>query len=331
MATILVTHGIPAEGFSLLSGEKIVIPKPLMQFSQDELAALIPAADAVVACGALPGEIIRRGRKLRIIAGYGAGYDGVDVRAAAECGIPVTNLPDTVTDSTAELAIGLMLAVSRRIGENSLRAREEAPENLFGMGRSMGRSLRGQMLGLLGCGRIGKRTAEIAAALGMRCIGYSRHGVNHPQVESVTLPELLAQSDVLSLHCPLTQETRRLLDRSALARMKQGSILINTARGAIVDCDALADALESGHLRGAGLDVYEEEAKFFFEDHSDTAVQDDTLALLISRPNVILTAHQAFLTEEALYNIAEVTVQNLDDFFAGKPLKNEVCIRCAGN
>lgn len=136
MATILVTHGIPAEGFSLLSGEKIVIPKPLMQFSQDELAALIPAADAVVACGALPGEIIRRGRRLRIIAGYGAGYDGVDVRAAAECGIPVTNLPDTVTDSTAELAIGLMLAVSRRIGENSLRAREEAPENLFGMGRN---------------------------------------------------------------------------------------------------------------------------------------------------------------------------------------------------
>lgn len=101
MATILVTHGIPVEGFSLLSGEKIVIPKPLMQFSTDELAALIPAADAVVACGALPGEIIRRGTKLRIIAGYGAGYDGVDVRAAAECGIPVTNLPDTVTDSTA--------------------------------------------------------------------------------------------------------------------------------------------------------------------------------------------------------------------------------------
>lgn len=223
MATILVTHGIPAEGFSLLSGEKIMIPKPLMQFSQDELAALIPAADAVVACGALPGEIIRRGRKLRIIAGYGAGYDGVDVRAAAECGIPVTNLPDTVTDSTAELAIGLMLAVSRRIGENSLRARGEAPENLFGMGRNMGRSLRGQTLGLLGCGRIGKRTAEIAAALGMRCIGYSRHGVSHPQVESVTLPELLAQSDVLSLHCPLTQETHRLLDRSALARMKQGA------------------------------------------------------------------------------------------------------------
>lgn len=279
MATILVTHGIPAEGFSLLSGEKIVIPKPLMQFSMDELAALIPTADAVVACGALPGEIIRRGRKLRIIAGYGAGYDGVDVRAAAECGIPVTNLPDTVTDSTAELAIGLMLAVSRRIGENSLRAREEAPENLFGMGRSMGRSLRGQTLGLLGCGHIGKRTAEIAAALGMRCIGYSRHGVNHPQVESVTLPELLA-------------------------RMKQGSILINTARGAIVDCDALADTLESGHLRGAGLDVYPD------EPHIPPR--------LIALPQVVLTPHIGTNTQETRQRMAEGCARQIADALAGK-------------
>lgn len=301
MATILVTHGIPAEGFSLLSGEKIVIPKPLMQFSQDELAALIPAADAVVACGALPGEIIRRGTKLRIVANYGAGYDGVDVRAAAECGIPVTNLPDTVTDSTAELAIGLMLAVSRRIGENSLRAREEAPENLFGMGRNMGRSLRGQTLGLLGCGRIGKRTAEIAAALGMRCIGYSQQ---LRQVESVPLPELLAQSDVLSLHCPLTQETRRLLDRSALARMKQGSILINTARGAIVDCDALADALESGHLRGAGLDVYPD------EPHIPPR--------LIALPQVVLTPHIGTNTQETRLRMAEGCARQIADALAGK-------------
>ena len=230
--------------------------------------------------------------------------DGVDVRAAAECGIPVTNLPDTVTDSTAELAIGLMLAVSRRIGENSLRAREEAPENLFGMGRSMGRSLRGQTLGLLGCGRIGKRTAEIAAALGMRCIGYSRHGVNHPQVESVNLPELLAQSDVLSLHCPLTQETRRLLDRSALARMKQGSILINTARGAIVDCDALADTLESGHLRGAGLDVYPD------EPHIPPR--------LIALPQVVLTPHIGTNTQETRQRMAEECARQIADALAGK-------------
>lgn len=209
-----------------------------------------------------------------------------------------------LTDSTAELAIGLMLAVSRRIGENSLRAREEAPENLFGMGRSMGRSLRGQTLGLLGCGRIGKRTAEIAAALGMRCIGYSRHGVNHPQVESVTLPELLAQSDVLSLHCPLTQETRRLLDRSALVRMKQGSILINTARGAIVDCDALADALESGHLRGAGLDVYPD------EPHIPPR--------LIALPQVVLTPHIGTNTQETRLRMAEECARQIADALAGK-------------
>ena len=261
------------------------------------------AAHAVLdgrTCGADSGG--RCGRCVRRAAG--AGYDGVDVRAAAECGIPVTNLPDTVTDSTAELAIGLMLAVSRRIGENSLRAREEAPENLFGMGRSMGRSLRGQTLGLLGCGRIGKRTAEIAAALGMRCIGYSRHGVNHPQVESVTLPELLAQSDVLSLHCPLTQETRRLLDRSALARMKQGSILINTARGAIVDCDALADTLESGHLRGAGLDVYPD------EPHIPPR--------LIALPQVVLTPHIGTNTQETRLRMAEGCARQIADALAGK-------------
>ena len=142
---------------------------------------------------------------------------------------------------------------------------------------------------------------------------------------------LLRESDVLSLHCPLSEESYHMLDREAFDKMKKGVFLLNTSRGALIDSEALLDALNNGTLRGAGLDVYEEEAKFFFEDHSDTAVQDDTLALLISRPNVILTAHQAFLTEEALYNIAEVTVQNLDDFFAGKPLKNEVCIRCAGN
>ena len=306
MATILVTHGIPAEGFSLLSGEKIVIPKPLMQFSMDELAALIPAADAVVACGALPGEIIRRGTKLRIIANYGAGYDGVDVRAAAECGIPVTNLPDTVTDSTAELAIGLMLAVSRRIGENSLRAREEAPENLFGMGKNMGRSLRGQTLGLLGCGRIGKRTAEIAAALGMRCIGYSRHGVNHSQVESVTLPELLAQSDVVSLHCPQTAGNARMIDAGALAQMKDGAILLNTARGGLLDEQAVADALRSGKLLAAGMDVVSAEP-----------IRADNP--LLTAPNCFLTPHIAWAPLETRRRLQAISAENLRAFLAGKP------------
>ena len=167
MATILITHGIPAEGFRLLDGHRIIMPEPLAAYSVEELTALIAEADAVVAGGKLPGDVIRKGTKLRIIANYGAGYDGVDVRAAAACGVPVTNIPDTVTRDTAELAIALMLAVSRRVGEMNLRLRREPSPTLFGMGRHMGRSLRGQTLGIVGCGRIGRCTARIAAALGI--------------------------------------------------------------------------------------------------------------------------------------------------------------------
>ena len=304
MATILVTHGVPAEGFSLLSGETLVMPKPLTQFSLTELAERIPQADAVVACGALPADVIRRGKKLRIIANYGAGYDGVDVRTAAECGIPVTNLPDTVTDSTAELAVGLMLAVSRRIGENTLRARLGQPEALFGMGRNMGRSLRGQTLGILGCGHIGTRTAELASALGMRVLGYRRHGAVPPPVERVELSELLSRADVLSLHCPLTQETRGLVNRTLLSRMKAGAILINTARGAIVDSDALADALECGHLSGAGLDVYPD------EPHMP--------ARLLALPQVVLTPHIGTNTQEVRRQMAEDCARQILDALAGK-------------
>ena len=184
-------------------------------------------------------------------------------------------------------------------------------------------------VGIIGTGRIGRAFAEICRGFGMRVLAYDKYPA--PDFEYVSLDTLLRESDVISLHCPLSEESYHMLDREAFDKMKKGVFLLNTSRGALIDSEALLDALNNGTLRGAGLDVYEEEAKFFFEDHSDTAVQDDTLALLISRPNVILTAHQAFLTEEALYNIAEVTVQNLDDFFAGKPLKNEVCIRCAGN
>lgn len=146
MAKILITHGAPREGFSAFEGHDVIMPPHLSAFSMEELARYIMDADGVVALGKLPGEIIRRGKKLKIIANYGAGYDGVDVKAAAECGVPVTNTPDAVTQDTAELALGLMLSVSRRIGEMNLRLRKEAPESLFGMGRNMGRSLMGPPL-----------------------------------------------------------------------------------------------------------------------------------------------------------------------------------------
>ena len=228
-----------------------------------------------------------------------AGFSNVDMQAAAGK-LRVVRVPAYSPHAVAEHTMGLLLTLNRRLHRAYIRTRD------FNF----------SIVGLTGID-LYKKTVGIKYPA--------------PDFEYVSLDTLLRESDVISLHCPLSEESYHMLDREAFDKMKKGVFLLNTSRGALIDSEALLDALNNGTLRGAGLDVYEEEAKFFFEDHSDTAVQDDTLALLISRPNVILTAHQAFLTEEALYNIAEVTVQNLDDFFAGKPLKNEVCIRCAGN
>jgi len=259
MATILITHGLPAEDFCALEGHEIIIPGLYGAFSEPELMRLIPDADAVVAGGKLPGEIIRAGRKLKIIANYGAGFDGVDIKTAAECSIPVTNIPETVTHDTAELTVALMLAVSRRVGEMNLRLRGSNPRELFGMAKYMGRSLRGQTLGVIGCGRIGSRVAEIARTLGMYTIGYSRRGCDPTAAEPIALPELLERADIISLHCPLTDETRNLINRETIARMKPGVMLINTARGGIIDHAALTEALAAGHIAGAGIDVYPDE------------------------------------------------------------------------
>lgn len=310
MATILITHGVPAEGFAMLKGHEIIIPAPLAAYTMDELAELIPSADAVVAGGKLPGDVIRRGKKLRIIANYGAGYDGVDVRAAAECGVPVTNIPDTVTRDTAELAIGLMLAVSRRIGEMTLRLRREPSPTLFGMGRHMGKSLRGQVLGVIGCGRIGRCTAKLAAAFGMRVLGYSRSGADATVCEPVDLPTLLRESDVVSLHCPLTVETRGLMNADALRQMKPGAMLINTARGAVVDTAALVDALRSGHLGGAGLDVYPDEP--------------NVPAELLALDNVVCTPHTGTNTAQTRREMAEACSRQIIDALAGKRPENIV-------
>ena len=259
MFTILITHGLPGEDFADLKDNRIIMPGLYEEFSAGELMQLIPDADAVVACGKLPGEIIRAGRKLKIIANYGAGYDSVDIRTAAECGIPVTNIPDAVTAGTAELAVALMMAVSRRVGEMNLRLRGEEPEELFGLAKYMGRSLCGQTLGVIGCGRIGTRVLNIAKALGMRTIAYSRSGCKADTAEPVSVDCLLETADIISIHCPLNAETRGMIDAGAFAKMKQGAIIINTARGAIIDHDALIEAIESGKIAGAGLDVYPNE------------------------------------------------------------------------
>ncbi len=310
MATILITHGIPTAGLERLSGHEIIIPAPLTAFTMEELMALIPKADAVIAGGKLPGDVIREGKKLRIIANYGAGYDGVDIAVAAACGVPVTNIPETVTDATAELAIGLMLAVSRRIGEMNLRLRREDSVNLFGMGRYMGNTLRGRTLGIIGCGRIGGRVAEMAKALGMRVLAYSRRPVPAHVAEYTDLPTLLATADVISLHCPSTPETRHLLDAAAFAQMKDGALLINTARGAVVDHDALADALRSGKLAGAGLDVFPEEPRIPAE--------------LLAMDNVVCTPHVGSNTAQTRADMAAACARQILDALAGERPENIV-------
>ena len=243
MATILISHGLPTAGLEMLEGHEILIPAPLTAFTRAEMLSLLPRAGAVIAAGLLDGEMIRAGSRLKLIANYGAGYDRVDVRTAADCGVMVTNIPEQVADATAELTIGLMLAASRRIGEMNLRLRRETPESLFGIGRNMGCSLRGRTLGILG----------------MEVIAHNRHGADPALARNVSLTELQAHADVLTIHCPLTAETRGLVDEGFLRGMKPGAILVNASRGGIVDYDALADALEQGRIFAAGLDVYPDE------------------------------------------------------------------------
>lgn len=305
MANILITHGVPADGFSLLSGHRLIMPPPLAAFSTEELLHHIASAEAVVACGKLPGSVIRAGKKLRLIANYGAGYDGVDIAAAAACFVPVTNIPDTVTQDTAELALGLMLSVSRRIGEMNLRLRREAPETLFGMGRHMGRSLRGQVLGIIGYGRIGQRTAALAQALGMRVI-FSDPA--HPS--SLPLTDVLRQADVVSLHCPACAHTQQLIADEAFAAMKRGSILINTARGAVMDYDALHRALEAGLIAGAGLDVYPD------EPHVPQK--------LLEHPCAVCTPHIGTNTQQTRFDMARACSIQILDVLEGKRPENIV-------
>lgn len=310
MATILITHGIPTAGMEALQGHDIIMPEPLAAYSEEELLALIGSADAVIAGGRLSGEVIRRGTHLKIIANYGAGYDSVDIRTAADCGIPVTNIPETVTGATAELTIGLMLAVSRRIGEMNLRLRREESRNLFGMGRYMGDTLEGRTLGIIGYGRIGKRVAQIAAALGMKVWACSRHPSGDEHAENASVEEILSQADVISLHCPLTEATRGLLNADAFAAMKPGTILINTARGAIIDHAAMADALRSGRLAGAGLDVYPDEPNIPQE--------------LLAMTNVVCTPHVGANTAQTRAGMLSACAKQILDALGGKRPENIV-------
>jgi D-lactate dehydrogenase len=248
-----------------------------------------------------------------------AGFNNVDLDAARTLGIAVTRVPAYSPHAVAEHAVALLLTLNRKIH----RAYNRVREMNFSLSGLVGFDLRGKTVGLIGSGRIGRAAAQIFRGFGCRVLAsdpapmedWARaHGV-----EYVPLEASLATSDVVSLHLPLTPETYHLINASTLASMKQGAYLINTSRGKLVDTTALIQALKSEHLGGVALDVYEEEEGLFFEDLSGVVLQDDELSRLLTFPNVLITAHQAFLTHEALGEIARVTVENIDRLRAGQP------------
>ncbi len=290
-------------------------------------AQLAAGSDAVVAFvnDSVNAEVIDRLYDLgiRVIAMRCAGYSNVDFKAAYGR-INVVRVPAYSPYAVAEHAAGLLMTVNRKLH----RAYNRTRDFNFSIVGLTGVDLHGKTAGVIGTGKIGRAFIDICKGLGMRMIAYDAFPAKDSGIEYVTLSELFAQSDVISLHCPLTEQTRHILNAAAFAKMKKGVFILNTSRGALIDTEALLDALNSGKVRGAGLDVYEEEADLFYEDNSGNIIKDDLLALLVSRPNVVLTSHQAFLTEEALKNIAQTTLANLDEFFSGGNLTNEVCYQC---
>ncbi len=255
---------------------------------------------------------------VRAVALRCAGYNNVDLRAADERGLAVLRVPAYSPYAVAEHACALLLTLCRRIH----RAYERTREFNFSLNGLTGIDLHSRTAGVIGMGRIGRVFADICRGFGMRVIAYDAYPSPADGVEFVRLDTLLRTADVVSLHCPLTPDTRDLLNAAAFSLMKGGVFVINTSRGELIDSEALLEALRTGRVRGAGLDVYEEEEDVFYEDRSDETDRDTVLTLLTTHPNVIVTSHQGFLTEEALFNIARVTYDNLDAFFAGRPCEN---------
>ena len=246
-----------------------------------------------------------------------AGFSNVDMQAAAGK-LRVVRVPAYSPHAVAEHTMGLLLTLNRRLHRAYIRTRDFN----FSIVGLTGIDLYKKTVGIIGTGRIGRAFAEICRGFGMRVLAYDKYPA--PDFEYVSLDTLLRESDVISLHCPLSEESYHMLDREAFDKMKKGVFLLNTSRGALIDSEALLDALNNGTLRGAGLDVYEEESDYVFEDLSESIMQTSLIQRLLSFPNVTMTSHQGFFTEEALTNIAETTMENARAYMNGEELKNEV-------
>ncbi|GIW41514.1 MAG: lactate dehydrogenase [Candidatus Binatia bacterium] len=307
-------------------GHQIVYLEPRLDESTAVLAASFPAVCIFVhdrADERTLGKLAAGGT--RLLALRCAGYNNVDLRAAERAGITVVRVPAYSPHAVAEHTIALLLALDRKIHRAYLRVRE----GNFALDGLMGFDLHGRTAGVVGTGRIGGIVARLLRAFGCRVLAYDP--IRDPQcenagVEYTDLPELLARSEIVTLHCPLTPETYHLVDRSAVEAMRPGVFLVNTGRGALVDTRAIIEGLKSGKIAGVALDVYEEEEGIFYEDLSDRIRQDDVLARLLTFPNVIVTAHQAFFTREAMEAIARTTLENIATFARGEKSGNEVTV-----
>lgn len=243
-----------------------------------------------------------------------AGFNNVDIRAC-QGKLPVYRVPAYSPYAVAEHAMALLLTINRRTHKAYIRTRDFN----FSLQGLAGFDLHGKTVGIVGTGKIGRVFADICKGFGMNILAYDKFPAKDSGLNYVELPELFEKSDIISLHCPLTEETRHIIDAASIARMKKGVTIINTSRGALVNTEDLINGIKDKKVGAACLDVYEEEGDFFYEDFSGHIVQDDKLVRLIAMPNVIVTSHQAFLTQEALDSIANTTIDNLTRFFQGNP------------
>ncbi len=259
---------------------------------------------------------------IKAIALRSAGFNHVDLNAARELGLAVMRVPAYSPYSVAEHAVALLMTLNRKLHKALPRVRDLN----FSLEGLVGFDLHGKTVGVIGTGRIGEAFARIMCGFGCRVLAYDKFP-NEPlaeelKIQYVGLDELLSESDVISLHLPLTAETHHLIDAKAMSRLKSCAIIVNTGRGALIETHALINALKKQTIAGACLDVYEVEEGVFFNDLSESGIDDDLLARLLTFPNVIMTSHQAFLTNEALHNIAEQTLQNLVSFESGKTINS---------
>ena len=255
-----------------------------------------------------------------------AGFNNVDTKYAFGK-IHILRVPAYSPYAVAEHAMAMLLTSIRRIHKAYIRTRDFN----FSLNGMTGFDLYGKTVGVIGTGKIGKVFVNICRGFGMNVLCYDKYPSpdfeNGSTIRYTNLDEIFEKADIISLHCPLTEETYHMINSETLEKCKKGIVIINTSRGALVDAEALLSGIKSRKVGAACLDVYEEESDFFFEDYSGHILEDDTLARLISMPNVIVTSHQAFLTEEALYNIAETTVNNLTEVFSKGQCPNELCHR----